>query len=249
MHKPVRIYQVESTNVCQCKCSYCPHDKMTREQGYIKIGTVEKIIKYMNSIGQKYVALHHMGEPLLHPVIGGIIWQFYKNGIETELSTNGALLKSKGMELLANKVSVVRIAVDYYYNTPGFLNNVAQFLEDAFSYPDTFVSIHTVNGNDLSMFEKYKNAGKVILENKQFDNWVGQVAGESKLDPANKCYFQEYQYVSILWDGTVVPCCIDYNGDYKLGHIDDIDKIENVPCKLCFSCNKLQFAKFGKWEE
>jgi len=247
MSKQARIYQLETTNHCNARCDYCPHGKMTREKGFVSMATVDKVVSNCLETNQKYIALHHMGEPLLHPNIGSIIWKFTRDNISTELSTNGMLLKEKGMEILYNKVSLVRIAVDYFYQTEGFLQIVENFLFDAVNFPDTKIRIHSVVGNDLSRFEKFMVFDNIVLENKVFDNWGGQVDGDSKLTPGNTCYFQEYNYVVALWDGTLVTCCLDFDGSYPLRNIADIAKITNKPCKLCKTCSKLQFADGGGW--
>ena len=87
-----KIYQIELTNHCNAKCRYCPHGLMTRKKGFIHLVNLEKILKYMKSIGQKYVALHHMGEPLLYPDIKEAINMCHKYNIKCEFSTNGQLI-------------------------------------------------------------------------------------------------------------------------------------------------------------
>jgi sulfatase maturation enzyme AslB (radical SAM superfamily) len=221
---------------------------MTRDKGFVTMSTVHKVINNCVETGQKYIALHHMGEPLLHPEIGNIIWKFYKQGIETELSTNGELLDRKGFDILANKISLVRIAVDYFYSTESYLDKLENFLQEAMNFPETHIRIHTIVGNDLSRFEKYVGTGNVIIENKTFDNWGGQVEGDSQLTKGKSCYFQDHNYVVVLWDGTIVTCCLDFDGKYTLGNIQDIARITNKPCDLCSTCAKLQFAEGGKWK-
>jgi MoaA/NifB/PqqE/SkfB family radical SAM enzyme len=211
------------------------------------MSTVEKVIQNCIETGQQYIALHHMGEPLMHEQIGNIIWKFYRAGIKTEFSTNGDLLDKKGFDVLANKVSQIRIAVDYFYKKEGYLDKIENFLQEAMNFPETKIRIHTILGNDLSRFEEYAKVGNVILENKSFDNWGGQVEGESTLTPGKECYFLEHNYVVVLWDGTVVTCCLDYDGQFVLGHINDMGHITNKSCSLCKTCAKLQFADGGGW--
>lgn len=238
-----RVYAMETTNKCNASCDYCPHDKMTRAQGFVSLDTVRKVIEYMQGIDQQYVALHHMGEPLLHPVIGAIVGLFRLAGIRTEMSTNGLLLPEKGRSVLDEGISLIRIAVDNFYNKAGYIDGVKEFLEMAQDYPDTEVRIHTIVGNDLSVFEGYD----AILENKTLDNWAGAIDGESQLDKSNECYFTTENYVVVLWDGTVVPCCMDYNGDYALGNVDDLTSLDSKACKLCKGCANMQFASGGEW--
>lgn len=237
-----RIYALETTNYCNSKCAWCPHSKMTREKKYVDVDTIVKVISYMKDIGQEYIALHHMGEPLMHPSIDSIIGLFDIRDIRTELSTNGLLLPEVGKRVLDAGLTRLRIAVDYFYKKEGYIDSLKEFIELA-DYYATEIHIHTVQGNDLSMFKDYI----VVLENKTFDNWAGEVEGESLLDKSNECYFLRDNYVVVTCDGRVIPCCMDYNGDYALGTVDDIADIQNKPCSLCKGCAKMQFADDGEW--
>lgn len=241
-----RIYALETTNHCNSKCSWCPHQQMTREKKFVDRDTVLSVIRYMEDIEQEYIALHHMGEPLLHPVLDIIIDLFNMRYRRVELSTNGLLLPKKGKMLLESCPARVRIAVDFFYKKEGYIEGIKNFLNLAKDYPDTEIHVHTVAGNDLSIFEGYTS--NILLENKVFDNWAGAVEGESKLSKSNECYFLRDNYVVVMCDGRVIPCCMDYNGDHVLGTIDDIENLgKRKPCKLCKKCAKMQFAEGGEW--
>ena len=248
MSKKARVYQLETTNYCNATCSYCPHGSMTREKGFVSMTTVNQVITNCTQTGQDYIALHHMGEPLMHPNIGEILLKFYRASIKTEISTNGWMLGSKGIEILESKISLVRIAIDFFYKDPNYLDMIENFLEVAMRYPETRVRIHTVDGNDLSRFAKYNN-GNLLLEKKVFDNWGGQVVGDSQLEKGQGCYFKKYNYVVVLWNGDIVPCCLDYNGTYVIGHVDNLATVQSTSCKLCNTCQQLQFADGGGWKE
>lgn len=241
-----RIYQFETTNYCNAKCSYCPHDKMNRPFGFASFETVEKVYDYCQEIGQEYIALHHMGEPLLHPRIMSIINLFESGGIRTEFSTNGFLLARFGKGLLEQKLTRLRIAVDYNYSSDVYKNSLKEFLTLSKDF-DTEIRIHSIVGNDLSQFEGINP--DVILEQKKFDNWAGEVVGESRLNKLDQCYFMAYNYVVVLHDGRIVPCCMDYDGAKILGTMDTIRDIkENKGCNLCNGCANLQFADGGEWK-
>ena len=128
----VKIYQLETTNFCNARCDYCPHDKMTRPRGFVSQATVHKVIRHCQAVGQEYIALHHMGEPILHPLFPEIIKSFYKAGIRTEFSTNGILLNmGQAIPILDAGISRIRVAVDFAYNRPGYIEQIKQFLSIA----------------------------------------------------------------------------------------------------------------------
>ena len=242
-----KIYQLETTNYCNANCSYCPHKKMKRTLGFVSFATAEKVYDYCKEIGQDYIALHHMGEPLLHPRIDSIIMLFEKGGICTEFSTNGVLLIKHGRKVLEAGLTCLRIAVDYNYDSPRYIQNIISFLKLSKDF-GTEIRLHSIVGNDLKVFRGYNL--KAILENKKFDNWAGAVKGESQLEPSKECYFVKYNYVVVLWDGRVVPCCMDYDGTYVKCDIDHIRSVEaNKHSKqMCGNCANMQFADGGEWK-
>lgn len=244
--KHPRIYQLETTNYCNARCNYCPHTKMKRTFGCASFEVVEKVYDYCKEIGQDYIALHHMGEPLLHPKIDSIIELFEKGGIRTEFSTNGALLVKHGKKVLDAGLTRLRIAVDFNYKSDMYIQNIKSFLKLSKDYK-TEIRLHTIEGNDIEIFKGYNP--KAILENKNFDNWAGAVDGESNLAPSNECYFRKHNYVVVLWDGRIVPCCMDYDGQHIIGNINTIRSMgENKATKLCQGCANLQFAEGGEWK-
>jgi hypothetical protein len=110
----------------------------------------------------------------------------------------------------------------------------------------TEIRIHTVLGNDLSIFNQNP---KAILENKKLDNWAGELNIKSTLDPSNECYFIKHNYVVVLWDGRIVPCCMDYDGRFAMSNIDHIETmgVNRRKEQLCGKCANMQFADGGEW--
>lgn len=241
----MRVYQLETTNYCNAKCEYCPHSSMTREKGFVSLETVQKVIDNCLYTNQNYIALHHMGEPFLHPQLKEIVSMFTDNGIKTEFSSNGLILTHDKLIHMNNAgLSLLRIAIDYKYEEKNnkILTALFKFYHNV-QNPSLRISIHTVEGNDLSMYKDFP----VELLNKPKDNWAGQIEGESTLTKSSQCYFLDYNYGVVLWDGRIVNCCLDADAEQVIGTIDDIRNISTKPFKLCENCVKLQFAEGGGW--
>lgn len=249
-----RIYQMETTSFCNAKCPWCPHSSLTRPSGFIDLETVSRVIAHCKEVNQKYIALHHMGEPLMHPDFVKILEMFNDADIKVEFSTNAILLPKHTQAIIMNNVAVIRIAVDYFgfhAEYDGYFKMLNEQMH-LFKGKNTKVYLHTVLKqyvNEMTPLReiKYHNPW-VEIHHKDMDNWAGQVDGESTLPPG-ECYFLTKNHVVVLWNGDIVPCCMDADGRHVLGNINVNPEI-TVQNKytLCQSCVGMQFAQEGGWK-
>src|SRR6185437_14470829 len=59
------IVQIESTNICNAKCVFCPRDEMHRRQGVMSFDLFRKIVDECATLGITHVRVHNYGEPFL----------------------------------------------------------------------------------------------------------------------------------------------------------------------------------------
>jgi len=59
------IVQIESTNLCNAKCVFCPRDEMHRQQGVMDMALFQKIVDECAALGVTHVRVHNYGEPFL----------------------------------------------------------------------------------------------------------------------------------------------------------------------------------------
>lgn len=219
----LKVYQVELTNRCNATCSYCPHQQMTRPKGDMSSDTFLRVVA---NFPNKYMALHHFGEPMLHPHLMEAIRIAHRYEWKVEFSTNGGTFKNL-QEVMDAEPYRMRIAYDFF--APDL------FLRSALAYnKGTIITAHSVDG-------------KLPGCSKPFNNFAGAVEGETHVK--GECYFKKYGFVCVLWDGRVVPCCQDYNGENIIGDVRQPDSIahkENY--SMCETCGGMQFAKDGLWE-
>src|SRR5215210_2556474 len=57
------IVQIESTNICNAKCVFCPRDDMHRKQGVMDMALYQKIVDECAALGITHVRVHNYGEP------------------------------------------------------------------------------------------------------------------------------------------------------------------------------------------
>jgi len=59
------IVQIESTNLCNAKCVFCPRDEMHRRQGVMDFELYRKVVDECAALGITHVRVHNYGEPFL----------------------------------------------------------------------------------------------------------------------------------------------------------------------------------------
>src|SRR3989344_6067107 len=92
---PVTI-NIETTNRCNAKCTFCPRDELTRKQGFMDDELFEKIVNDIvaGPLNVKAVNMNGFGEPFLDTKLVDRIDYIKKKApyIKIFLYSNGALL-------------------------------------------------------------------------------------------------------------------------------------------------------------
>ena len=235
MTSPLNFYQIESTSKCSATCSFCPQPTMERNQEHIRFTTFMAAIDAMPN---GYVALHHFGEPLLHPELAQMIDYAHSRGKKVEFSTNGKGLHNQAngdvylRAVMRAKPERIRVAYDFF--------RPDEFIRDLLTFNvSTIITVHAVTEG-------------LLKERKPYNNWAGQLPGR-KSEIEGECFFLKYGYAAVLADGDVVPCCQDYEGKHRLGSVFDPENIKPHSTRgydLCRTCAGMQFAlDSGWWEE
>ena len=229
---------LEITNICNLSCSFCPGTK--REKGFMSPEDFGFLAGRLRPYTE-YLYLHLMGEPLLHPELEEILERGGELGFKIIITTNGTLLPRRG-ELLLSTPAVHKVNI----SLQSFEANPAGDLENYVSFCAAFAKaageagklcvlrlwnqggLESLNGEIESLlpgsFPKpwtesrgsLRLADRVYLEPGERFDWPDMEArdrGESCF-----CYGLRDQ-VGVLWDGTVVPCCLDHQGDIPLGNL------------------------------
>ncbi len=273
-----KIY-VEITNICNLKCKFCP--ETSRRLQFMTIENFEEIVKRICKF-TNIICLHVKGEPLLHNNLEDILKTLEKYNLKANITTNGILLKDK--LLIIEKTKAVRqINISLHSSTQNELLS-KQYLKDIFESVEKMQNVivsyrlwnlKTIKENDINNeiiqeISNYYNIEnlKEQLSQKEFfkirDNiFINQDTEFIWPNIENKSIIEKgrclalKEQIAILVDGTVVPCCLDNNGDIFLGNIleETLEEIlskhktieikknfENqvITCKLCKTCGFLQ---------
>lgn len=240
-----KIY-IEITNICNLKCSFCPDGKRTKESM-----SIEKFEYIINQIKEytNLITLHVKGEPLIHPNLEEILYCCEANGISVNITTNGTLLLENEKVLSNSKalrqlnISLHSLSQNYNMDSQKYMDNIFKVVRKMnkkyISY--RLWNLANIQENDdnaelLKFLEEEYNYNDLINKAKQ--NEFVQLAEniflnqdiEFKWPDINEDIIAETgtclglrNQIAILVNGDVVPCCLDQNGDIKLGNIFEQD--------------------------
>ena len=273
-----KIY-IEITNVCNLKCKFCPDTNRKKE--FMSVEKFEKIVEKIHK-HTNLVCLHVKGEPLLHSDLEELLDILEKYNLKANITTNGTLIK-ENLEILKNSKTVRQINFSIHSLTQNkgleseYLTNIftcAEQLKDIIiSYRlwnITELQDNSINKYIIEEIEKYYNIqnlaetlkqnsflklGENLFINQDIEFTWPNINGK-EIIKNGRCLALKDQ-IAILVDGTVVPCCLDNNGDIPLGNIleeslEDIlnkDKAQTIrknfenkviTCKLCRTCGFLK---------
>src|SRR5262245_43640074 len=90
------IVQIESTNICNAKCVFCPRDEMHRRQGIMTFDLFKKIVDECAELGITHVRVHNYGEPFLDRHLTEKVRYAKEEGIkEVGMISKGSLVTEK----------------------------------------------------------------------------------------------------------------------------------------------------------
>ncbi len=242
-----KVY-IEITNTCNKNCSFC--HKTKREKRIITFDEFKVICEKLKG-HTNYLYYHLMGEPLTHPLLPDFIEYASSVGFKSAVTTNGTLLGEKGDALIEK--SVYKVSISLHSFEEGSCEEYEKYLSDCFDFADKASQrgVLTVfrlwnkgydkgrNVNTLECLEKRFPQGdtnewrqgargvrirdKLHLEYGERFEWPDLSAKEFGSDVF--CYGLKDQF-GILADGTVVPCCLDSEGNIPLGNIFELSAEE-----------------------
>lgn len=229
---------LEITNVCNLDCAFCPGTRRTKR--FMSLEEF-KILSARLRPHTDYLYFHLMGEPLLHPELGAFLAHAGDLGFKVILTTNGTLLPARE-ELLLSAPALHKVNISlqsFEANDRGelspYLSACAGFAEKANDAGKLCAlrlwnqnGLDSLNGEIEALLVRHfpkpwpesrrsrKLAERVYLEPGERFDWPDLTA-EDRGEPCF-CYGLRDQ-VGVLVDGTVVPCCLDHEGDIPLGNL------------------------------
>lgn len=220
------IYQIELTNYCNSACSWCGNRNMKRTRGFMNWDTFKHTVHYLKREPPPggVVGLHHFGESLLHPQLPNFLEYLKHNNINWRLSTNGRLLKQAEIrKMLLKYTGLLVISVE---NGADLEDVNTLILEKEQRISQLQILVQTFGDTDLHRLVP----GKYEIFRVDRHSWAKNGNGDY-----TRCCFLLGDWVCVLWDGTIVSCCMDMEGEARLGHITSL-RNRNYPWRSCRNC-------------
>jgi radical SAM protein with 4Fe4S-binding SPASM domain len=244
--RPV-VFQVELTNNCPMTCTMCPRThSMERPLGNMSRELYLKIVNEASASTSRFF-MHHFGDSLVHPDLGYFIGEATRRGINGYLSANPVLLtKQRIHAIVDNQLHEINLSLDGVTDETSeavrgrAARNVAlaekrihELLEYRAStqspYPRIVLQIVRQKQNSHEIKEWLRKWSVVSeidrIKVKSYVTWSGgeEEINDLRISPVSVrpdvvCE-KPWTSVTIMWDGTVVPCNFDHDGLYPLGNV------------------------------
>ena len=247
--KRFRKVYVEISNICNLKCSFCPGTH--RAPKMMDITEFKRVINQVAPFTD-YIYFHLLGEPLLHPNLADFLNICEENNLKVIITTNGTLLKNQQEVLIYSNshyktvISLHSFEANLNQNFNDYINNCLSYAKTAEGKKIVVLRLWNSGGEDKlnqNILQKIEaifpapwrdtRGGKQIGNNIyiQFgDKFDWPDINNTNDSETAFCYGMRDQ-IGVLCDGTVVPCCLDNNGEINLGNLfeNDLGDIINSP--------------------
>lgn len=246
MKKRFQKIYLEISNICNLKCSFCPGTKRSPH-----VMTEEEFSAMLPKLRpwSDYLYFHLMGEPLCHPHLDQFLHLAGEYGFKVILTTNGTLLH-RHQEMLLHAPSLHKVNISLHAFEANELSMpFSEYLHQCFSFG------RASEGKKLVVYRLWNQGGadeknaEILNTMKTYFSTTWQeerrgfrIGERVYLEYGDKfdwpdlnakddgehvfCYGLRDQ-IGILCDGTVVPCCLDHEGDIALGNLHQ-ESLEDI---------------------
>lgn len=242
-----KVY-LEISNICNVQCSFCP--VVEKDKKLMDVAEFEAVLKEVAPLAE-IVCLHLLGEPLAHPKFSEILDVCERYNTQIDLTTNGLLIKRYSERIISSKcIRQVNFSLQAFKdNFPD--RDLNSFLQPIFAFttssqvlrPELYINFRLWNqqSNDSDnediflKVESYfgvtinRNVETGAIKSKRILNRL-YLHFDSRFEwpsfslphqgTRGRCH-GAINHIGIHADGTVVPCCLDKNGEVNLGNVKE----------------------------
>jgi len=229
------IVQIESTNICNAKCVFCPRDEMHRRQGIMTFELFRKIVDECVELGITHVRMHNYGEAFIDKQLVEKVRYAKQKGIqEVGVISNGSLItEAVARGMIDAGLDAINISVDAAGKEVFEATRLGLKYDKVIANIERLVRMRTASGKRrpklILSFVRQNNSAdeQAFIEHwraiadkvhiTDLHNWAGTLNTES--DVNYPCY-RPWLTFTVLWDGRVSLCCADFDGKIILGDLN-----------------------------
>ncbi len=266
--------RIENTNLCNAECTICPRESLTRPKGIMPFEHFEKLARECAQKGLSELHLQGFGEPFVDRDITRKTRFAADLGIEKLfMVTNASLIDEKLAEEIVQS-GLHKIKISFYGTSEREYESVhkplkyhkvreniktlarvkrrlksktpritVQYIGRWYRFPKFALQWLPYATPQVNTLHNYGYGKKFVEVNTERDDRL--------------CPMVARPIIQVLWDGSVVPCCYDYNGEFVLGnaietsieevwnsekyrHFRDIHRKRDFgKIPMCLNCDKL----------
>jgi sulfatase maturation enzyme AslB (radical SAM superfamily) len=216
---------LELTNHCNLKCSFCPtgNGLLRRPRGFMDPALFRRALAGAGPL--EFVLLFQWGESLLHPDFGVLAQEAGATGARTLVTTNGTLLDERRVDMLLGAgLDRVTVSVDGDASTHEAIRGVP--LERTESGLDLLLRTRDARDSatavDVSMVVSPETASASAAFRERFTpraDRVQQIPLLTRGERRTRCREPWRGGLVVLQDGRVTVCCVDHDGELAIGHV------------------------------
>lgn len=229
-----RTVRIETTNACNAKCIICPHRRMDRPVCHMGDELYERIIDECAGHNCGSVHLHNFGEPLLDKNLAGRVRYAKEKGIKrVVIFSNGSLLTAENANALVD-AGLDQIKVSFDGATKEEFERIRFPLkfDKVINNIKELVKIRNLKKSPMKIkvaccSTSDKNETMRSLEDcvdgfsfGKVHNWTDSGMEHAEKSSVRKPCSRVWQTFTILSNGTVALCCLDYEGQIILGDVN-----------------------------
>ena len=232
-----KVY-LEISNLCNLSCAFCPGTR--RQKHAMTESEFAELLPKLRPYSD-FLYFHLMGEPLLHPLLERFLELAGEAGFRVILTTNGTLLR-KQQALLLSSPALHKVNVSLHaFEANDLAVPFTEYLEGCFAFGKA------AEGNVIVSYRLWNQGGQeeknqeILSAMKTFfpEPWATDRKGTRIGDRIFLEYGDKFDWpdltapegshrvfchglrdqIGVLCDGTVVPCCLDHEGDLALGNL------------------------------
>lgn len=241
-----RILKIDTCNVCNYRCIFCPQAKQINKIGNIDEELCKKIIKDSYDAGARELCVSSTGEPLLNNKLEDYISYAKNLGYEyVFMNTNGYLLDDKRTEkLIESGIDSVKISinagrksyqlvhgVDAYEKVIENLRNFDRMRKEKNSGVKVFVSYVAIK-QTVDEIEEVKNDTSKYIDSFMYMNANNRggsadfvtddiYAGDDEFTYRFPCS-QLFNNLYVTAEGYMVACAQDFENNMVIADLHDI---------------------------